>query len=252
MPDVAHELAGEVGNGGEDATSNDVPLDLRKPYLDLIEPRRVGGSEVKVDSRVLSEELAHQSTLVGRKVVEDYVDLLAAPLGFDQLTQESNQLLAGVPSDRLAQDRPTTSVQGREERERAVPVVLEAMPLGTPRRQGQNGVQPVEGLDVRLLVQAEDSGVLRRVEVQPDDVRGFAFEIQGRNMLSLSLGHYTSAGQKHTVRAGHVAGRHPMRTDLELRCLPRCSALGVELDRFSYVRAVDGELDGPARKARDR
>jgi len=73
-----------------------------------------------------------------------------------------------------------------------------------------------------------------------DDVRGFAFEIQGRNMLSLSLGHYTSAGQKHTVRAGHVAGRHPMRTDLELRCLPRCSALGVELDRFSYVRAVDG------------
>lgn len=44
--DVAAELAGQVGGGGEDAACYDVTLHLGEPQLDLVEPGRVGGSEV--------------------------------------------------------------------------------------------------------------------------------------------------------------------------------------------------------------
>src|ERR1700724_4482819 len=57
------------------------------------------------------------------------------------------------------------------------------------------------------------------------------------------------AGHKFAVRSGHIAGRDPMRTDLEPRCVPGCPTLGIDLDRFSHVRAIDGELNRPARKA---
>ena len=60
------------------------------------------------------------------------------------------------------------------------------------------------------------------------------------------------AGQVHAVRARNVTGRHLMSADLELGCLPRCPALGIERDRLACVRAVDAELHSPARTARDR
>ena len=58
------------------------------------------------------------------------------------------------------------------------------------------------------------------------------------------------AGQEHAVGAGHVTGCDPMRTDLEMGCFPRCAAPGVDVDRLSCVRAVYGELNGPAWDAR--
>src|SRR5258708_3128107 len=36
--DVAEQLAGQVGGGGEDAAGNDLALDLVQPELDLIQP----------------------------------------------------------------------------------------------------------------------------------------------------------------------------------------------------------------------
>src|SRR5262249_23579642 len=45
--DVAHELSGQVFDGRENASGNDVPLDLGEPDLDLVQPGRVSGSEVQ-------------------------------------------------------------------------------------------------------------------------------------------------------------------------------------------------------------
>ena len=50
------------------------------------------------------------------------------------------------------------------------------MPFGASWRQRQDRVQPIEGLNRRLLVDAEHHGVLRRIEVQADHIRGFRLE----------------------------------------------------------------------------
>lgn len=51
VPDVATDLTSEVGDGRKDATCQEVPLNLGKPELDLIQPRRVGGREMHLHVR---------------------------------------------------------------------------------------------------------------------------------------------------------------------------------------------------------
>ncbi len=42
VTDVAHELAGQVLDRGEDPAGNHIALDLGKPVFDLVEPGGVG------------------------------------------------------------------------------------------------------------------------------------------------------------------------------------------------------------------
>jgi hypothetical protein len=45
------------------------------------------------------------------------------------------------------------------------------------RREGQDRIQAVQGLNGCLLIDAEYGRVLRRIQVQTDDVSGFHFEL---------------------------------------------------------------------------
>ena len=74
--DVASEFASQVGNRGEDAACDDLAFDLGEPDLDLVEPGRVRGREVKPDSRMLLEEIADRLSFVRGEIVEDDVNLL--------------------------------------------------------------------------------------------------------------------------------------------------------------------------------
>ena len=57
---IKSEFSRQVGNRGEDAARDDLAFDLGEPDLDLVEPGRVSGREVKLDSRMLLEELANR------------------------------------------------------------------------------------------------------------------------------------------------------------------------------------------------
>jgi hypothetical protein len=46
-------------------------------------------------------------------------------------------------------------------------------PLGLPWAHRQQGLRPVERLDLRFLVDAQHHGAIRRIEVEPDDVPHF-------------------------------------------------------------------------------
>src|SRR6516165_6096456 len=50
LADVPHELSAQIGDGGEDATGDDVVLDLGEPQFDLVEPGRVSRREVQPDT----------------------------------------------------------------------------------------------------------------------------------------------------------------------------------------------------------
>ena len=59
-----------------------------------------------------------------------------------------------------------------------MPVVLKTVTLGASRRKRQDRVQPIQGLDGGLLINAEHGGMLRRPQIQSDNVGGFAFELR--------------------------------------------------------------------------
>jgi hypothetical protein len=75
-----------------------------------------------------------------------------------------------MPATDVAQHLARVHVQGRKQRRRAVSLVVVRPAFGLAGAHREQGRRPVQGLDLRLLVDTEDRGVLRRVEIQPDDV----------------------------------------------------------------------------------
>ncbi|MFM1557660.1 MAG: hypothetical protein ACKJSK_00015 [Roseibacillus sp.] len=59
VADVAHDLAFKVGLGGEDPSGDQVALDLGEPDFDLVEPRGISRSLVKVHVGMVREELCN-------------------------------------------------------------------------------------------------------------------------------------------------------------------------------------------------
>src|ERR1700692_1690836 len=80
LTDVSHELSLQIRNGSEYTSRDDIALDLAEPQLDLIQPRRVGWSEVQVNIGMHCQEVHDQFALVSREVVGDHMNLLAARL----------------------------------------------------------------------------------------------------------------------------------------------------------------------------
>jgi len=102
--DIAAELASQVGNRGEDAACDDLAFDLGEPDLDLVEPGRVSGREVKPDSRMLLEELADRLSFVRGEIVEDDVNLLPRRAQRYDLLQKGDELTAGMAGSGFAVD----------------------------------------------------------------------------------------------------------------------------------------------------
>ncbi len=56
-------------------------------------------------------------------------------------------------------------------------VVLEAVAFGASRRERQDGIKTIQGLNGGLLIDAEHGCVLGRVQIEAEDVGGFGFEL---------------------------------------------------------------------------
>src|SRR6266851_4341906 len=96
VTDVAHELAGQVPDRGEDPAGNYVALDLGKPVFDLVEPGGVGRRVVQMYFGVGDKKLFNPAGLMRREIVRNNMDLSAAWLIGNQVGEEGHELLAGV------------------------------------------------------------------------------------------------------------------------------------------------------------
>ncbi len=122
-----------------------------------------------------SRNSPHQGGLVSREVVEDDVDLLPGRAEGDDFLQESDEVLTGVASGGFAVHAAGGRFQRGIERQRSVAVVLEAVTLGPSGRERQDGIEPIQGLNGGLFVDAEDGRMLGRVQIKADDVGRFGF-----------------------------------------------------------------------------
>ena len=77
---------------------------------------------------------------MSREIVDDDMDVSPTGLRVDDVLQEVDEGLAGMPRHRLPDDLAGLRVERRIQRERGVPVVLKAMAFGAPR--GRPGALP--------------------------------------------------------------------------------------------------------------
>src|SRR5437660_6179231 len=151
---VAHELAGEIFDGREYSTSDDLSFDTRKPDFDLVQPGRISGCEVQLDARMRFQESCHLGGFVGGEIVGNYMDLLARSTKGHHLVEEGDELFAGVPPGSFAVNLAGLHVESGIKRECSVSKVFESVPFGSARGQGQHRIQPVQSLDSGLFIHA--------------------------------------------------------------------------------------------------
>jgi hypothetical protein len=115
------------------------------------------------------------------------VDLTLSLVGCDKPFEKGNELLACVTSDRLSKNRASLRIEGGVKRKCSMTNVLEPVPFCASRRQRKNRISSIQCLNRRLLVDAENRGMLGRIHVETDDVSGLGFEIWiVRRLVSLN------------------------------------------------------------------
>lgn len=111
------------------------------------------------------------------ELLTDDMNLLPGRAQRDHFFQEGNEVAAGVASRGFPVHPAGLGVQRGIQRKGSMPVVLEAVTLSPSRRERQNRVEPVQSLDGGFLIDAEHGGMLRRPQIQAENVGGFAFEL---------------------------------------------------------------------------
>ena len=177
VPDVTKDFSSEIVDGGKDASGDNLPLNLGEPDFDLVKPRRVGGCKMHADLGMMGQKVLEELGFMGREVIRDDVDLASEGLGGHDIGKKVDKLGAGIALSGLAEDFSASGVEGRVKGKGSVAVILETMSLGPAWRKGQNRIQTVEGLDSGLFIYAKDCGMIRRVQIEADNIGGLLLEV---------------------------------------------------------------------------
>jgi hypothetical protein len=151
--------------------------------LHLVEPGGVGGCVVDVEAGPLGQPGTNFDVLVGAVVVDDQVDVEILRDGLLDLAEEAEELLVPVARPALGQHLPRGHVERREQGCGAVTDGVVGDALDLPQTHGQQRLTPVQSLDLRLLIDAEDDRLVGRVEVEADEVPNFFHENRIRRVL---------------------------------------------------------------------
>lgn len=268
MADIPHELPVEILDGGKDAPGDDVALNLREPQFHLIETGGIGGREMQTHIRVGLQKLSDPRGFVRREMVGDDMNLLPRGLIGDEVRQEGDELLGGVPVGRLAKDFARLGSERSVQGESAVSVTFEAMPFSPPRRQRQHRILAVKGLARCFLVHTKHGRMLGWIQIQPDNIGRLRLEVRvvGSHralqavgldpMLRPHTGHPHMAdpglrGELAGAPVGRPIGRRPARGLQDVGFCPRGVPPG-NLPAMATVQAGQPLIGKPPPPGRDK
>ena len=136
-----------------------------EPPLDLIEPGRIGGREVQVKAGVTHQPRAGLGMLVRTVVINHEMHFeFGRDIGID-LLQEAKELLMSVPCPALGQDPAVGDIESGEQGRGAMALVVVRETVGIAETHRQHWLRSFQRLNFALLIDAEDHGMVRRIEV---------------------------------------------------------------------------------------
>src|ERR1700730_3293285 len=194
VPDCLRQLLGTAkARAGQGLSGKDA-----EPDFDLIKPAR--RSRREVESNIGVSGKPSFVLLMGAVVVEDDVDLAVGRLVFNDLGHEGLKVNALFGLCGPATDSPIGHFQSGEEVYRTMPLIGALETLDDLTAAGLNITgRPFQGLDRRLFVDAEHQRILRRGQVQADNIRRF----RGK------LGVGTDAPRAMPAQLNAVFAQHP-------------------------------------------
>jgi hypothetical protein len=213
--DVFADCLFKLGDVPEGAPADPLFGDPRKPALDEVEPGAVRWREVRVEAGSLGEPGLDEGRLVRAVVIHDQVDVQVAWHRLIQGVQKLPELHRAVTPVNLAKDLSRLELQRRKEGRDAMAGVVVASAFRLPGPHGQDGLGPVQCLDLRLLIHAEHHRVVRRVHVEPDNIshlldeEGVGRQLEALHPMGLKAEGVPDAADGHVAHSrgsGHISG----------------------------------------------
>ncbi|TKS58407.1 MAG: hypothetical protein EWM73_03544 [Nitrospira sp.] len=215
MVQVVSDRGNQFRDTGETAATDALVGEVSEPSLDQIQPRTRRRNEVQLEPRMSLQPACHAGVFVRSIVVHDQMHIKPGQrVGID-LLEEPNELLVPMPRHAVANDRAIEHAQGREQRGGAVALVVVRHGSAAALLQGEARLGAVEGLDLAFLVDTQDQGFVRGIEVQADDIVELldkmlvAAQLEGLDQMRLEVVPFPDAadgGLAQPVRLGHAAG----------------------------------------------
>jgi len=171
--DVRRNRIDEIADAEEVPAPDLLFGQVREPDLDEIEPRGARRHEVQMKPWVALQPPRDRRMFVGTVVVDDGMDVEVGGRMGIELVQESPKFLMTMPRETRAQDGAFEDIERRKQRRGAVSLVVMRHRAGAAAFHRQPRLRALQRLNLAFLVHAEDQRLLRRIDIQPDDVREF-------------------------------------------------------------------------------
>lgn len=167
---VLCDRSDKLRHAAETASTDTLVGQFAEPPLDQVQPGTRRRDEMQVEPRVPPKPGCHARVLVGPIVVYNQMQIEFGPRRCVDLLEEPDEFLVSMPRHAVADDFPIEHAQGREQGGRAVAFVVVRHGATAAPLQRKAWLGAVEGLDLALLVDAQDQGLVRGIEVEPDDI----------------------------------------------------------------------------------
>src|SRR5665213_3549133 len=181
--DEGADLVDEV-LGAEERSASDLALrDEGEPAFDLIEPGGIGRRVMDMEAWPCRDPGPDLGVFVDGIIVDDQVGVeVGRDTRLDEL-EEAQELLMPVAGAALRKNLAIGDVQGREQCRGAMANVIVGDAFEIAETERQAGLGAFERLDLGFLVDTEHDGMVRRIEIEPDDVPDLVDEQRIRREL---------------------------------------------------------------------
>ncbi len=240
---IGHNCLDQIRHIGEGAATNTLGGNLPEPTLHEVQPGTGSGGKVQLESGMPLDPGFHPRMLVGAVIVHDQMEIEPRWRLSIDLLQETDKLLMSMAGPTVSDHLAVQQVEGCEPGGSAVALVIVSEGAATALLEGQARLGAVKSLDLTLLIHAQHQRLVRRIEIEPDDVGQLldqvlvAAELEGlepRWFKAVLLPDALRRGLAQPLSAVHAAGA-------PVSCLGRGSVQG-RLHHGAYFLRRYGRL----------
>jgi hypothetical protein len=210
--DIFLDRPDQIRCARECAPANPFPGQFGKPPFDHVQPGRTRRDEVEMKPRVLGQPLCDDRMSVRPIVIQDQMKVASAGSRPVDRLEELQELLMAMTRITGANHRPVQHVQGGKKARRSIPLVVVGHRPAASLFHRQSRLRPIQGLNLRFFVDAQNQGFIRGIQIEADHIRQLFHEVFVRRQLecfdamrlqSVSLPNASHRGMADAYRLGH-------------------------------------------------
>jgi len=203
----------------EAASAKALLAEFAEPAFNQIQPGAGCRSEVQLKTRMPIKPGFYVGMFVRAIIIHDQMEIeFGRSFAVDSL-KESQELLVPMAGHAVADHLAVEHAQSGKQGGRSMAGVIMSHRSAAAFLQGQTGLGSVKGLNLAFLVQAQNQGLVRRIQIQPHDIAQLLHktfvpaEFKGADQMGLQvvpLPDSSDGGFTQLLGLGHRPGT-PMR-----------------------------------------